>query len=62
MVVAFGPTSCSSGLVLKSKFLHKPEAQYGFVPKLSHPSGKNTGPLVLKIIYYHLALEHSGND
>ncbi len=41
MAVAFGPTSCSSGLVLKSKLLHNPEVQYGFVPKHSHHGGKN---------------------
>ena len=41
MAVAFGPTSCSSGLVLKSKLLHSPEAHYGFVPKLSLHGGKN---------------------
>ena len=41
MAVAFGPTSCSSGLVPKSKLLHSPEAQYGFVPKLSPHGGKN---------------------
>ena len=42
MAVAFGPTSCSSGLVPKSKLLHSPEAQYGLVPKHSHHGGKNT--------------------
>ena len=41
MAVAFGPTSCSSGLVPKSKFLHRPETQYGFVPKHSLHGGKN---------------------
>jgi len=41
MAVAFGPTSCSSVLVPKSKLLHSPEAQYGFVPKLSPHGGKN---------------------
>ena len=41
MAVAFSPPSCSSGLVPKSKLLHSPKAQYGFVPKLSHHSGKN---------------------
>ena len=41
MAVAFGPTSCSSGLVPESKLSHSPEAQYGFVPKHSHHSGKN---------------------
>ena len=39
--VAFGPTSCSSVLVPKSKLLHRPEAQYGFVPKHSLHGGKN---------------------
>jgi len=38
---AFGPTSCPSGLVPKSKLLHSPEAQSGFVPKLSLHGGKN---------------------
>ena len=41
MAVAFGPASCSSGLVLKSKLLHSPEAQSGFVPKHSPHGGKN---------------------
>ena len=39
--VAFGPTSCSSGLVPKSMLLHSSEAQYGFVPKHSLHGGKN---------------------
>ena len=39
--VAFGPTSCPSGLVLKSELLHSPEAQYGFVPKHCRHGGKN---------------------
>ena len=41
MAVAFGPASCPSGLVPKSKLLHRPEAQYGFVPKHSLHGGKN---------------------
>ena len=41
MAVAFGPTSCSSGLVPKSELLHSLEAQYGFVPKHSPHGGKN---------------------
>ena len=41
MTVAFGPTSCTSVHVPKSKLLHSPEAQYGFVPKLSPHGGKN---------------------
>ena len=40
MALAFGPTSCSSGLVPKSELLHSPAAQYGFVPKHSHHGGK----------------------
>ena len=39
--LAFGPTSCSSGLVPKSELLHSPEAQYGFVSKHSLHGGKN---------------------
>jgi len=41
MAVAFGPASCSSGLVPKSELLHSPEAQDGFVPKHSSHGGKN---------------------
>ena len=41
MAVAFGLTSWSSGLVPKSKLLHRPETQYGFVPKHSLHGGKN---------------------
>ena len=41
MAVAFGLTSCSSVLVPKSKLLHRPETQYGFVPKHSLHGGKN---------------------
>jgi len=33
MAVAFGPTSCFYVLVPKSKLLHRPEKQDGFVPK-----------------------------
>ena len=43
--VTSGPTSCSSGLVLKSKLLHSSEAQYGFIPKHSPHGGKNTASL-----------------
>ena len=39
--VAFGPTSFPSGFVLKSKLLHSPEEQYGFVSKHSRHGGKN---------------------
>ena len=50
MAVAFGPTSCSSGLVPKSNSYRAcrsgsctgPKAQYSFVPKHSHHGGKNT--------------------
>ena len=41
MSMAFGPTSCSSGLVPKSELLHSPESQYGFVPKNSLHGGKD---------------------
>ena len=41
MSEAFGPSSCPSGFVLKSTLLHKPQAQYGLVPKLRHHGGKN---------------------
>ena len=41
MAVAFGPPSCSSGLVPESKLSHSPEAQSGFVPKHSLHGGKN---------------------
>ena len=41
IAVAFGPTSCPSSLVPKSELLHSPEAQSGFVPKLSLHGGKN---------------------
>ena len=41
MAVAFGPSSCHSGLVPKSELLHSPEVQYGFVSKLSLHGGKN---------------------
>ena len=40
MAEAYGLTSCPSGFVLKSELSHKPEAQYSFVPKLSHHRGK----------------------
>ena len=36
---------CPSGLAFKSKLLRSPKAQFGFVPKLSHHSGKNTASL-----------------
>ena len=45
--VAFGLTSCSSGLVPKIKLLHNSEAQYGFVPTHSHHGG-NELPLIYK--------------
>ena len=40
MAEAYGPTSCPSGYVLKSKLLHYPESQYGFILKLCHQSAK----------------------
>ena len=53
MAVAFGPTSCSSGLVPKSELLHSPEAQYGFVPKHSPHGGKN---IALRAEKPHIAM------
>ena len=44
------PNVLSSSLVPKSELLHWPEAQYGFVPKNSHHSGKNP-PFGLKTNY-----------
>lgn len=41
MAELFELSSCTSGLVPESKLSHKPQAQYDFVPKLSHFSGKN---------------------
>ena len=34
-------SSCTFGLVPESKLSHKPQVQYGFVPKLSRHCGKN---------------------
>ena len=48
--VAFGPTFCSSGLVPKSKLLHRPETQYGFVPKHSLHGGKNIALRAEKLV------------
>ena len=41
MAKLFELPSYTSGLVPESKLSHKPQAQYGFVPKLRHHSGKN---------------------
>ena len=48
MAEAYGPTSCSSGYVLKSKLLHYPESQYGFILKLCHQSAKTIALTRLK--------------
>ena len=48
MSEAFGLASCPSAFVLKSTLLHKPQAQYGFMLKLSHHGGKNSRPTGLK--------------
>lgn len=42
MAEGYGPSSCSSVFVPKSKLLHNPKVQYGLVPKLSHHGGKNS--------------------
>ena len=48
MAEAYGPTSCPSGYVLKSKLLHYPESQYGFILKLCHQSAKTIALTRLK--------------
>ena len=48
MAVAFGPTFCSSVLVLKSELLHSPEAQYGFCSKNTAFMVVRTSPFGLK--------------
>ena len=40
---ACGLPCCSSALMPKSKLLHNSEVHHGFILKLSHPIGKNTG-------------------
>ena len=57
IAVAFGPTSYSSVLVLKSKLLHSPKAHYGFVPKLSLHGGKNIALRAEKPISRKAAIE-----
>jgi hypothetical protein len=41
MAKLFELPSYTSGLEPESKLSHKPQAQYSFVPNLSHSSGKN---------------------
>ena len=55
MALAFGPTSCSSGLVPKSELLHSPAAQYGFVPKHSHHGGNRSALPLLPLDLWSLA-------
>jgi hypothetical protein len=59
MAAAFGPTSCTSGLVPKSKLLHSPEDQNGFVPKLSLHGGKNPALRAEKPFFARLRLSES---
>jgi len=54
--VASGPPYCSSVLVPKSKLLHSPEEQYGFVPKHSRHGGKNTVALRFYIKNFYIDL------
>lgn len=51
MAVAFGPSSCPSGLVPKSKLLHSPEVQSVFLPKHSPHGGKNLALRAKKTVY-----------
>ena len=48
MSEGYGPSSCPSRFVPKSKLLHNLEVQYSLVPKLSHHGGKNNRPGGLK--------------
>ena len=48
MAEGYSPSSCLSGFMPKSKLLHNPEIQYGFILKLSHHGGKNNRPGGLK--------------
>ena len=48
MAEGYGPLSCASGFVPKSKLLHNPELQYGLVSKLSHHGGKSNRACALK--------------
>ena len=52
MAVAYGLTSCSSGLVPKSWLLHSPEVPYGFVPSPAIMVAK-TSPFGLKNRFSH---------
>ena len=51
MAVAFGATSCPSGLVPKSELLHNPETQYGFVPKHGYHGGKKPALRAEKLFF-----------
>ena len=41
MAELFELSCCTYGFTPESKLSRKPQAQYGFVPKFSHHSGKN---------------------
>ena len=56
MAEAYGPTYCTSAHVLESKLSHKPEAQYGFVPKLIHHGGKTPCFALKGLIYKTFAV------
>ena len=58
MAETFGLTSCPSGLVPKSKLLHSPKAQYGFMLKLSHHRGKNSKNQEQSQVYLNYAEVH----
>lgn len=47
---AYGPTSCTYGIVPESTLSHKPEVQNGFVPKLSQHEWQKPSPFGLKNI------------
>ena len=62
MAMAFGPSSCPFGLVPKSKLLHSPEDQNGFVPKLSLHGGKNIALRAEKPISRKAAIEREESE
>ena len=45
MAEAYGPTRCPFSHAFESELSRRPKVHHGFVPKLSHHSGKNTVPL-----------------
>ena len=58
MSEALGLTSCSSGFVPESTLSHKPEAQYGLVPRRRHQGGENIKkPMLANQLFKHFSKE-----